>query len=273
MKVLITGFEPFGSYSENLSQLAATKLKKLGNWDVYGMVFPVRIFPRKENKNTNSVNVGGASFPVVVSTETIENYGELIVAKALEIKADAIISLGIASDVHGLRIETRAINWVENFKYGLVCEQQKVIASNFLPKEELKVNREKWNLTKLWHLSSLSDKFNEADFDCNLNFSADAGTFCCNALMFRTLAALQKNKCEIPYLFLHTPCSPGAVKNISDWDLTKDLMSLEKLAKVLEIILDNSVIEEKAIDVIRRMNPGQYIPTGEELANLIKRQN
>lgn len=273
MKVLITGFEPFGSYSENLSQLAATKLKKLGDWNVYGMVFPVRIFPRKENKNTNLVTVVGASFPVVISTETIEDYGELVVAKALEIKADAIISLGIASDVHGLRIETRAINWVENFKYGLADEQQKVIVSTFLPKEELKVNREKWNLTKLWNLNYLSKKFNEADFDCNLNFSANAGNFCCNALMFRTLAALQKSKCEIPYLFLHTPCSPGAVKNISDWDLTKDLMSLEKLAKVLEIILDNSVIEEKAIDVIRRMNPGQYIPTGEELANLIKRQN
>jgi len=273
MKVLITGFEPFGSYSENLSQLAATKLKKLGDWDVYGMVFPVLIFPRKENKNTNSVTVNGASFPVVVSTETTLNYGEQIVTKALEIKADAIISLGIASDAGGIRIETRAINWVENLKYGLVCEQQKVIASNFLPKEELKVNREPWNLTKLWNLSSLIDKFNEADFDCDVNFSADAGTFCCNALMFRTLAALQKNKCEIPYLFLNTPCSPEAVKNISDWDATKDLMSLEKLAKVLEIILDNLVIEEKAIDVIRRMNPGQFIPTGEELANLIKRQN
>jgi len=203
------------------------------------MVFPVLIFPRQKSKDISTVTVGNASFPVVVSTETTLNYGELVVAKALEIKADAIISLGIASDVRGLSIETRAINWVENAKYGLMCEQRKPIASNFLPKEYLRVNREKWHLTKLCHLSSLMEKFNEADFDCELNFSADAGTFCCNALIFRTLVALQKNKCEIPYLFLHTPCSPGAVKNISDWDATKDLMSLEKLAKILEIILDN----------------------------------
>jgi Pyrrolidone-carboxylate peptidase (N-terminal pyroglutamyl peptidase) len=144
--VLITGFEPFGPYEENLSQLAATKLQTLGDWDVYGMVFPVLIFPRQKSKDISTVTVGNASFPVVVSTETTLNYGELVVAKALEIKADAIISLGIASDVRGLSIETRAINWVENAKYGLMCEQRKPIASNFLPKEYLRVNREKWHL-------------------------------------------------------------------------------------------------------------------------------
>ena len=69
--------------------------------------------------------------------------------------------------------------------------------------------------------------------------SDDAGTFCCNALMFRTLLSLQKNECDIPYLFIHLPCSKEAVKDIPNFDKTKDFMSLEKLEKVLAVILEH----------------------------------
>lgn len=233
--ILITGFEPFGDYAENLSEIAATRIKKIGDYNVYGLVFPVRIFPVSQ-KRIISYIVNGKNRFYPQPTEAV-NYGDMIVAQAKELNACAIISLGIASDVCGIRIETQAINWVENHKYCLDSEQRRVLDENLILKKELKVDLDKWRLGKPWNVSVLSNQFHKADCDCNVILSGDAGTFCCNALMFRTLLSLQKNKCDIPYLFLHIPCSKEAVKNIPNFDQSKDLMSLEKLEKVLAVIL------------------------------------
>ena len=214
--ILITGFEPFGEYAENISEVAATQIKRVGKYNVYGLVFPIRIFP-----------------------ENGEDYGKTILAKAKEINAKAIISLGMASNVVGVRIETQAINWVENYAYCLESEQRRVIDESLILKKERKVDLRKWYLSRLWNLSVLIEKLYLQRISCDINFSSDAGTFCCNALMFRTLAVIEKDDCKIPYLFLHVPCSAEAVRNISDFDKTKDLMSLEKLEKVLAVILEH----------------------------------
>lgn len=188
-KILITGFKPFGDYVENVSEIAATEIKALGDYSVQGIVFSTIIFP-----------------------ENGEDYGETIVAYAKEIKANAIVSLGIASAVQDIRIESRAINWVENEKYCLRSEQRRVIDETLILKKEFKVDLEKWSLSKLWHRALLEEKMSFSEADCKLDSSHDAGTFCCNALMFRTLRALQKNDLDIPYLFLHVSPSIELVK-------------------------------------------------------------
>lgn len=233
--ILITGFEPFGDYTENLSEIAATRLKKIGDYNVYGLTFPVRIFPASQ-KRILSYTVNGVKHFYTNPINNI-NYGDMIVAQAKELNACAIISLGISSEVRGIKIEGQAINWVENDKYCLESEQRRIIDANFAIKENLTVDFDKWRLGKLWNFSVLKEEFHKANLDCNITLSGDAGAFCCNALMFRTLVSLRKNNCEIPYLFLHIPCSIDGVKNIQDFDKTKDLMSLEKLEKVLEVIL------------------------------------
>lgn len=233
--ILITGFEPFGDYTENLSELAATRLNKIGDYNVHGLVFPVRIFPINQRRIVK-YTVNGQQRFYAEPVNTI-NYGDMIVAKAKEIDACAIISLGIASDVCGIRIETQATNWVENYKYCLDNEQRRVLDENLILKKEFMVDLSKWRLAKLWNMGVLINQFRDADCDCNVALSYDAGTFCCNALMFRTLLALQKNRCDIPYLFLHIPCSKEAVKDIPNFDKNKDFMSLEKLEKILAVIL------------------------------------
>ncbi len=201
MKVLLlTGFEKFGSYPENITEIAANQIKTLGNYQVYGLVFPVRIFP-----------------------ESGEDYGETILAEARHIKADAIISMGIASRAHGLLLETRAINWVENNKYCIKSEQRRTLDENLLFKKELMVNLDPWHLNRLWQIAALFQKLHDRKIFCDVNFSHDAGTFCCNALMFRTLNAIEKQKCEIPYLFLHVNPSFG----------------LDDIQKTLEAVLEN----------------------------------
>lgn len=199
-KILLTGFEKFGDYHENISEVAASSLKILGDYEVHGLVFPVRIFP-----------------------ENGEDYGETILAKAREIKADAIISMGIASATNGFRIETRAVNWVENHKYCIDAEQRRVLDESLILKKVLTANLNPWHLKYLWDVAELFEKLRDQKIYCDVNYSHDAGTFCCNALMFRTLNAIEKQKCEIPYLFLHVNPS----------------LELNTLQKILEAVLEN----------------------------------
>ena len=179
-KILITGFEKFGDYTENITEIAATTIKIISGYYVSDMVFPTLIFPTDG-----------------------EDYGEKIIARAKEVGANVIISLGIASAAQGIRIETQAINWVENEKYCLRSEQRRVINETLILKKELKVNLDKWLLGNSRDISALEEIMHLGKEDCKVELSSDAGTFCCNALMFRTLLALQKNNLDIPYLFLH----------------------------------------------------------------------
>lgn len=204
-KILLTGFENFGAYSENISEIAAKNIKRCGSYAVEGLVFPVRIF----------------------STAAI-NYGVDIVNRAREIDASAIISLGIGSDVYGLRIESVATNWVENTKYCLESEQKRIIVPG---PQALEIDLTRWDIEKI--ISKLKD----SGLVYESKISNNANTFCCNALIYRTLLAMQQIGCNIPYLFLHIPCSARGVVNISDFDKSKALISLPQIRKILGIIL------------------------------------
>ncbi len=209
MKILITGFEKFGDYNENITEIMCQK-KKLGEHDLESIVFPVRIF-----------------------AHSADDYGKKIVQKAQEIGVDAIISLGMASDVFGVRIETRATNWVENQKYCWPSEQERVLDNRFMPSYTLRVNLAQWNLGKT--MFGLRD----AGLVHEDSLSGDANNFCCNALMFRTLQALNEVQCEIPYTFLHVSCNKEAVKGIKNFSKRKYLTSIEELEKALLIFIES----------------------------------
>ena len=177
-KLLITGFENFGNYNENVTEVLKQNLRCLGSHIVEYMIFPVRIFSN------------GA-----------ENYGEQIVAKAQEINAKVIISLGMASDIYGVRIESRAVNWVENEKYCLPGEQKMVIDKNLYPKYPLDIDLSKWDVKGIFSALLALNMAHEPEVSTNAN------AFCCNALIFRTLQAMERIDCNIPYIYLHFPCS------------------------------------------------------------------
>lgn len=212
--ILLTGFSPFGDYAENISEEVVQNFKTIGDYRVVSLVFSPKIF----------------------SDEAI-NAGKLIIAKAKEINASAIISLGMASEVRGFKIELVASNWVENEKYCLPEENKRVVDSRFLELELRYSTLNNWHFGKLWNEDDLINKLIELGLDIKPIRSNDAGNYCCNALMFRTLVALDEGDCQIPYLFLHIPCSEGAVKNMPRFDKTKDLMSLEKMGKILTAIV------------------------------------
>ena len=205
-KILITGFQVFGDYAENTSELVVRNIRFIGPYAVEKMIFPVRIFGKSED------------------------FGKDILHRAKIIKPRAIISLGMASSVHGLRIESQATNWVDNLKYCLASEQGKVISPCFEEHYRLPVNLKPWDISKIMSDLDSSGLTHEEEI------SQDAGAFCCNALMFRTLKLMRYE--PIPYLFLHLPCTAGAIKDIPDFGKDKYLTSLPEIAKILTIIMD-----------------------------------
>ncbi|MCF7860095.1 hypothetical protein K9M09_00525 [Patescibacteria group bacterium] len=206
-KILITGFERFGVYKENITEIISRKILELPNYSLEYLIFPVRIFSN------------GA-----------ENYGKQIVAKAKEINAKAIISLGMGSDIKGLRVESRAVNWVENAKYCIPSEQRRVIDNSLSSKAALDIDLNKWNIPKIF------SAFTEMNITYEPKISTDANSFCCNALMFRTLQAIQLEDCSIPYIYLHLPCSRHAIEGISDFDEKKHLISIYDVEDILTIL-------------------------------------
>lgn len=212
-KLLLTGFEVFGNYSENISELAARKIKMISGYSVESLIFPTNIFSK------------GA-----------ENFGEDVVRKAEEIRATAIISLGMSSRVAGVRIELKAANWV-NSKYSPEEENGRVLNPQWPADRSFVMdlaNIAKWNILGIW--SDLT----KVGLEYEKMFSGNAGNFCCNALMFRTLQAREKRGCNIPYLFLHFPCTSGALKNFPASErMALSVTSLAKVRRTLEIVMDN----------------------------------
>jgi len=63
-----------------------------------------------------------------------------------------------------------------------------------------------------------------------------ANAFCCNALIFRTLQAIRETKYNIPYLYLHLPCSAAAVEGVSSFKKENYLTSTCQIKEILNII-------------------------------------
>ena len=209
--IIITGFEKFGDYKENTTEILKKFLPELCGYHVEYLIFPVRIFGEAEQ------------------------YSQQIVKRAQEINARAIISLGMASNVHGVRIESRAINWVENKKYCLPEEQEKVVNNNYLVREYKNVDLSKWNMKYIFPNLIKNRLCHEPQI------STDAGTFCCNALIFRTLVAMTDKKCEIPYIFLHLPCTENASHGFPGFSKKNHIIYISEARAILEIFA-NAII-------------------------------
>ncbi|MFA5000506.1 MAG: hypothetical protein WC545_04060 [Patescibacteria group bacterium] len=185
--ILITGFYPFGDYKVNPTEQFLKSHSVLGELYLYSLIFPPRTFG-----------------------DGAENFGLNTVKFARSLNAIAIISLGMASDVKGLRIETSSINWSEG-KYCLDFEQKKRLDSRFSSRATKKTNLAQWDIeAMLKNFKNLNIKFER-------KLSESAGTYCCNALMYRVLSNLEPSS-NIPYIFLHIPCSAEAVAGIDNFN-------------------------------------------------------
>lgn len=209
---LVTGSESFGRYVNNPSKWLALAVdgKIISNHYLHSLIFPtvVRLPPEAENQ------------------------GEVIVQKAIEIKASVILSFGLASEAKGFRFERSATNWISNLRYCLPYENNRPITESHPPKEQIHYDLSYWDFDQMKRL------FTQRHVPLDPRISDDPGQFSCNSWMYRTYYALENHKCTIPYAFVHLPCTEDAIEFIPDFPRDKKLIiSKPQILQGFEMLL------------------------------------
>jgi pyroglutamyl-peptidase len=209
---VLTGFQPFGKYVVNPTEILARDWdgKIIADHLIHSLVFP-----------TTVLGLGAAV-----------DYGEAIIAKAVAVNASAIVSLGIALEVKGVRVETECVNWVESDVYCTPLENRKPVFSDRAPHEKKCVPLEAWDWVDLFERL--------AAVGIPLEISDNAGSYCCNALMLRVLRALEGSSRRLPFLFAHVSCTEQAVSMVPDFDrVHKVLLHQKDLTTIVEKLLES----------------------------------
>jgi pyroglutamyl-peptidase len=164
--VLVTGFEPFGSYDTNPSQLIAETLNgtMLNDTEIVGVVLPVDF-----NRSVD------------IATESLQRY-----------QPDLIISLGLNARSHVIRVEKIGINLKRCPKDdGTWSFPQRLNkAGPFLHITPLRTN-------------DVVRRIREAHIPVQQSFFA--GTYVCNAVFYGLLGYIDEQNATTTAGFIHVP--------------------------------------------------------------------
>jgi pyroglutamyl-peptidase len=203
-KIIVTGFEPFGSYTDNPTQ---DLVKYLNNKYI-------------DNKD---FKVSGLVLPC-------EYYGafEILDSHIEKEKPYAIINTGLASAVRGIRIENRFHNIMDG-KYP--------DAKGFEPKKEIIIEGcDDCYYTD--YKSNIFFKNNLIKRNLPVEFSNNAEYFICNSLGYLTARKITENRLPIKHMFLYicwTSDYRGKYKINSD----KMFLEIISLHTAIDFILRN----------------------------------
>ena len=163
MKILVTGFEPFGGEAVNPSQLVLRALpRRIGEAELLPLTLPV----------------------------SFARAGELALAAVAAEKPGAVLALGQAGGRAGLTLERIAVN---------LADARIPDNDGCQPREEPLCPGGPDGLFASLPLGRLLEAIREAGLPASLSLSA--GTFVCNALLYR----LRHGAPEVPAGFLHLP--------------------------------------------------------------------
>jgi pyroglutamyl-peptidase len=164
--VLITGFEPFSTYSVNPSQLIAESLNgtTIDGAEIIGIVLPVDF-----NKSVEQ------------ATTTIQIY-----------HPDLVISLGLNARAKGIRVE----------KIGLNLKRFPIDNDTWSFPERLDKNGPLFRISPI-HGLEVVRKIRQANISASLSFFA--GTYICNSLLYQLLGIFSGQNSSVPIGFIHVP--------------------------------------------------------------------
>ncbi|PCI20135.1 hypothetical protein COB64_02390 [Candidatus Wolfebacteria bacterium] len=199
--IILTGFEPFGSYSHNPTQQSTLDFhgKIFGDRKVIGLVLPC----------------------------TYDAWGQLA-SLIQRTNADKVISTGLSSSVKGIRIESKFHN-VMNGKYP--------DAKGFDPKN-IPVMEEDAPISvrsKAAH-KKLFDLLIKKGIPAELSTNADA--FICNALGYKTSLGTRNHRYNTRNLFIHVPWTT-AYKDKVSIEEGKIFLDQNVYYKGLELLIKN----------------------------------
>ena len=173
MRVLLTGFEPFGNYKENSSWAVAEKVAACGinNAEVMACCLPVSF-----------ARVGAAL------RRAVEEY-----------RPDVVVMLGQAACIDYIKLERIAVNMMDS------CSADN---DGFLPDEEpIKPDGDAALFTNV-RIKALCKVLVENGFPAKLSNSA--GLYVCNSLYYEALTICKGNP-GMKALFVHVPLYEGQI--------------------------------------------------------------
>lgn len=190
-KLLITGFEPFGGEKINPS------------WEA------VKLLPEK----IGDFEIIKAEIPVV-----FEKAAETVLAKAEELKPNAIICVGQAGGRTGVTPEMVAIN----LRFASIPDNE-----GNQPKDVPCISDGENAYFATLPVRKMVEAVSEASIPCSVSYSA--GTYVCNDLIYHVLHSYKGT--ETKACFIHVPFIPEQTND-------KPSMELETIAKALEIAIE-----------------------------------
>lgn len=197
MKILLTGFDPFGGERINPS------------WEAI--------------KNANINIIGVDIFKLELPTEFIRSSLEL--KKMIkEIQPDAVLLFGQAGGRNNITIEKVAIN----YRNSLSSDN-----ANFTPKNEAISSNGADGYFSTLPIELLLQRLKEANIPSSVSYSA--GTFVCNSLFYSLMELINNSGSEIKGGFIHVPYISEQVidKNLPSMSLDMLSSTVEVLVKTM----------------------------------------
>jgi pyroglutamyl-peptidase len=197
MRVLLTGFEPFGSHATNPSQEIVAMLAARA--------------PRTGGRRVELQTA-------ILQTE-YDRAARRVASLIEELRPDAVVSLGVASKAEGICLERIALNLSDN-----------ELADNA---GEIRLARQIVAEGPMVYFSTLPiDAMLKAlrGADIPASISNHAGTYVCNHVFYTARHFLEKSRRKIPCGFIHVPVAGGAT-NLSVARMADAIeLTLESLA-------------------------------------------
>lgn len=255
-RILLTGFEPFGKNTTNVSQEILERIES-----EFVITDPWRDFRPERSANSNKVIVEKTLLKV-------DESGSNVVAKRLENNEswDLIIHMGLCDSCEFIRFELVARNKID---MKIPDNSGRQLTNEFIGESNLTTDD---SFVKLLNHPPLE----------NLVLSNDAGTFLCNETYYRTLQSLSKIQSEetVKACFIHFPSEekitvPKAIMTL------KNVISRFFFKPVIDVVGALVINDDKIMLAKRNTNsemaglwefPGGKIEHGESKFDAIIRE-
>ncbi|PTL37879.1 pyroglutamyl-peptidase I [Alkalicoccus saliphilus] len=199
MKILLTGFEPFGDMAGNPSS-------ELIKW--------------AEKERFAGAEIRTESLPVVYKT-----CADKALQAVTEWEPDAVIHLGVAAGRSLINIERIAVN----------VEDASTLSDNSgdSPKDRPVEEGGPDGIFATLPVRDITDRLQEAEVPAGLSYSA--GTYICNTTLYRTLRFIEKQELSVQAGFVHVPLTPelAAEKGLPSMDLSVQKKALTSIIQTV----------------------------------------
>jgi 8-oxo-dGTP diphosphatase len=249
-EVWLTGFEPFGEHTVNVSQQVAEALD--GFADVVGL---------GDSPGPYRAETRESSVVVRSTILTVDEVGSGVIASRLESEngldiekmemPEAVVHLGLAENAEWIRVEEVAVNRLD---FRIADNSGRQVS-------DAQIHRDA--PARLHTTSPHNLVLAECAGDDRIRRSDDAGEFVCNETYFRTLHSVETNRLKdkfqraLPVIFVHLP--PTSAISLDDQiELVRRIIALVVQRPSMEVVGGLLRNDENRLLAARR-SPEEYM--------------